>query len=64
MWGIPRIELETSRTLSENHDTNPNALADNINKYVIISERNANIFRRSLKGWAFGELNLGPLAHK
>ena len=25
--GIPRIELETSRTLSENHTTRPNALS-------------------------------------
>ena len=46
--GIPKIELGTSRTLSENHATTPNALPDDINNYDIFSQRNANIFCRRL----------------
>ena len=30
MWGILKIELETSRTLSKNHATRPNALIDDM----------------------------------
>ena len=48
MWGILKIELETSRTLSKNHAIRQNALPNDKNNYDMFSQRHANIFCRRL----------------